>query len=236
VTHQVTHERVTIEPRFNGPPGSGNGGFTCGLLGTRLPNPVEVTLRKPPPLGRPLLLEGDGQQLKLLDGDLLIAEARSTPLELEVPAPPSFDRAQALSALYAGLYEHNFPGCFTCGPARAPGDGLRVFAGRERPDEPVTAVWVPHSSVGDADGLVRPEICWAAIDCPGYFGAAPADHPAAVLGRMTGEITGRVRVGERCVVLGWSLGSEGRKLFAGTALFGDDGRRIGRARQTWFRI
>ena len=77
---------------------------------------------------------------------------------------------------------------------------------------------------------------WAALDCPGFYGAAPPDYPPALLGRMTAEVTDRIRVGERCVVLGWGLGLEGRKIFAATALFGEDGRLVGRARQTWIRI
>ena len=40
-------------------------------------------------------------------------------------------------------------------------------------------------------------------------------------------------VGERCVVVGWPLGEEGRKLYAGTALYGEDGRPLARARATW---
>jgi hypothetical protein len=53
---------------------------------------------------------------------------------------------------------------------------------------------------------------------------------------MTGAVTGQVKVGEPCVVLGWSLGRQGRKIFAGTALFGQDGRLVARARQTWIQV
>jgi hypothetical protein len=35
------------------------------------------------------------------------------------------------------------------------------------------------------------------------------------------------------VVTAWSLGEEGRKLYAGTALHGEDGRLLGAARATW---
>jgi hypothetical protein len=33
--------------------------------------------------------------------------------------------------------------------------------------------------------------------------------------------------------MGWPLGEEGRKLYAGTALFGEDGRQLASARATW---
>jgi hypothetical protein len=90
--------------------------------------------------------------------------------------------------------------------------------------------------LGDGSGRMAPEILWAALDCPGYFGAAPDDLPTALLGRMTAHVEGTVRPGERCVVVGWRLGSDGRKLIAGTALFGEDGRLRGKARQIWITI
>jgi len=34
-------------------------------------------------------------------------------------------------------------------------------------------------------------------------------------------------------VLGWPLGEDGRKLYAGTALYTADGELLARARQTW---
>ena len=39
--------------------------------------------------------------------------------------------------------------------------------------------------------------------------------------------------GERCVVVAWPLGEDGRKLFAATALLGEHGELLARARQTW---
>ena len=41
------------------------------------------------------------------------------------------------------------------------------------------------------------------------------------------------REGEQCVVLGWPRGEDGRKLYAGTALFGEGGEFLAVARQTW---
>jgi hypothetical protein len=42
-----------------------------------------------------------------------------------------------------------------------------------------------------------------------------------------------VREGERCVVLGWPVGADGRKLHAGTALYGEDSRLSAVGRAIW---
>jgi len=47
-------DELVIDPRFNGPVGSANGGYTCGLVAGLLDGIAEVTLRRPLPLGRPL--------------------------------------------------------------------------------------------------------------------------------------------------------------------------------------
>jgi hypothetical protein len=41
------------------------------------------------------------------------------------------------------------------------------------------------------------------------------------------------RPGERCAVAAWPLGEDGRKLYAGTALFAADGDLLALARQVW---
>jgi hypothetical protein len=46
---------LTIPARFNGPPSSANGGYTCGLVAGLVGTEVaSVSLRAPPPLERPL--------------------------------------------------------------------------------------------------------------------------------------------------------------------------------------
>jgi hypothetical protein len=54
-----------------------------------------------------------------------------------------------------------------------------------------------------------------------------------VLGRMAARIERLPEEGEHCVVVGWPLGEEGRKLFAGTALYGAGGDVLAVARQVW---
>src|SRR5690606_11304234 len=64
----------------------------------------------------------------------------------------------------------------------------------------------------------------------------PAAGNACVLGEMAASLTGTVRPGERCVVVGWELTRDGRRHHTGTALFAEDGTRLGVARATWFEV
>src|SRR5215203_5830584 len=120
---------LVIEPRFNGPAGSANGGYTCGLVADFVDGSAEVTLRRPPPLGRPLRVDRDGRGVVVRDGDAVVAEAVEAPFDLDVPEPPTYDEAARASSRYPGFDVHAFPTCFVCGPEREAGDGLRIFAG-----------------------------------------------------------------------------------------------------------
>jgi len=231
-------ETIVIDRRFRGPPESGNGGYVCGLLGRLYNGGVVVTLRKPPPLATELNLAGHGAgRLQLLHGDTLVAESEPADLDIAVPDSPGFDAAVAASRRYIGFADHHFGGCFVCGPDRAEGDGLRIFAGDVAGGDLVAAPWIPDSTLTDAVGVVRPEFLWAALDCPGYF-ALHTDRPPSLmlLGRFHAQVRPGIRTGERCVVVGWGLGSEGRKSFAGTAIFAENGQPVGKARATWIRV
>lgn len=194
-----------------------------------------MTLKLPPPLGRPLTIRRAGGVAHLLDGDLEIAEAREAELALDVPAAPGFAEAQVASSRYTGFKHHLFPGCFVCGPGRGPDDGLRIFAGPLADRPLAVAPWVPGPDLGDGQGRVAAEFVWAALDCPGYFGLLQPGL-VALLGRMHGEILEPPRAGERCVVSGWRIGEDGRKFFAGSAIHGEDGRLLARAKAIWIQI
>jgi hypothetical protein len=99
----------------------------------------------------------------------------------------------------------------------------------------VAAPWTPHQTLAGTDGGVREEFVWAALDCPGAFANGfPEIH--MVLGRLAVRLVRAVEARTACVVVGWSAGVEGRKHFAGTALFGDDGELLAIARATWIRV
>ena len=228
--------RVRVESRFHGPPNSGNGGYTCGVLASRLGGPATVRLKIPPPLDTPLTIEHASEQLRLLHGDQLVAEARAGADTPEPPAPPSFEEATAAARTYEGFTHHWFPSCFVCGPRRDAGEGLRIFPGRLRDTSRFAAPWIPDASLGDADGNLRTEFLWAALDCPGAHSFSYPRENAVVLGELAVQLLGPVRTGEPCVVVGWEMKATGRKHFTGTALYGEDGSCRGVGRAVWFEV
>jgi hypothetical protein len=215
---------LVVDPRYSGPPGSGNGGYTCGLVAGLLHRPAEVTLRLPPPLGRPLRIERVEGRVRILDGDALVAEAAPAEVELDLPGPVSVAEAEEAARRYPGFETHAFPDCFVCGPLREEGDGLRIFAGRVRNDL-FSAPWTPGES--------RPELVWAALDCPGAIAVGFPERGETLLGRLAVRIDRLPVAGEPHVVVAWPLGEEGRKLYAGTALLTAEGEPLARARATW---
>jgi hypothetical protein len=232
----LTNDTITIERRYNGPPDSGHGGYVSGLLAQRIGGTAEVTLRAPPPLERELEVRVDGGRVALRDGETLLAEGEGIELELDVPAAVTFDEARRVEGKHVMFDKHIYPSCFGCGPSRAAGDGLRIFPGNVPEREMVAASWVPDASLADGEGVVREEFVWAALDCPSAF-AAPVDgNRPALLGRYAVRVLRRVRAGERLVLTAWPLGEEGRKLYAASALFGEDGSLRAYARSTWVRM
>jgi hypothetical protein len=226
---------IQVTARFCGPPGSANGGYICGLVAGRVHQPVTVRLLRSPPLDTALQLHGVESGLWAVDhAGLRYIEARATgPLELAIPASPGYLQAQESSLLGPrDPQEHPCPGCFVCGPERAPGDGLRIFAGPVPDRDLVAAAWVPDVSLVCGDGQVPPQILSAALDCPGFHALRTGSKPW-LLGEFAGHVDTLVHAGERCVIVGWKIGGEGRKRIVGTALFDEDGAACAWARATW---
>jgi hypothetical protein len=231
-------ERLTIDARFCGPPDVANGGYCAGLLARHVDGAAEVTLRAPVPLGRELWIERrEGETIVLLDGETLCASARPVVLELDAPAPPDFGTAEKTAGSCRAMQTHPFPRDFVCGPAREPGDGLRVFPGTLPGTTSVAAAWIPDASLADPSGRVRSEFLGGVLDSPSSFPllAAPESRrlEPLVLGRLAVAVHGAVETGERCVVLAWPLALEGKRGFAGTALFGEAGDLVACGRATW---
>ena len=230
-------EQLEISERFCGPPGIGSRGYVCGRGASHLGPSVAVRLKAPAPLDTPLRLEVASEQARLLHGDRLIAEAGPATLDLSAPEPVSLDDATEAVGRYLGFTAHAFPRCFVCGPQREPGDGLRIFPGPIEARSLVAAPWVPDASLADGDGSVRPEFLWAALDCSGGFAVLPVpEGKAIVLGELTVQLDAAIAQGEQCTVVGWSLGTEGRKRRAGSAVYDSGGKPIAVGQATWIEV
>jgi hypothetical protein len=240
---------ITIDKRFRGPPNSGNGGYVCGLIAGHIDGSAEITLRMPPPLEQPLdIIAGAGGAVELRDGATILATGRPTQIDVsDIPAASYLEAEDAVSRT-SHADSHPLPTCFVCGPGRAPGDGLRLFAGplaarAVQNKIGVFAVpWIPDANLAGSDGRVAPEFVWASLDCPtGYAGQAAlhlglTGTESILLGRMSARVDARPKPGDRCVVVTWPTGRDGRKIFADGALLGEDGEVLAVAQATWLTV
>jgi len=231
---------IRIARRFCGPPDSGNGGYSSGSLASLLPGACECTLRKPIPLERELQTEVADRSARLLDGGELIIEAVQTKIDVTDHAPAAFDQMQRASSTSPAFTNHPFPTCFTCGPERKPGDGLRIFPGRLLEVGANGAIfgapWIPDSSLTNGGVVVRPEFVWAAMDCPTGFAAGFPWKGTLVTGRLAVEQVAPLYPERPYVVMSWPTGSEGRKHHAGAALYDSTGQICAKARATWIKL
>ncbi|MEX2556420.1 MAG: hypothetical protein WEB06_12430 [Actinomycetota bacterium] len=230
--------RIVIDRRFRGPPESGNGGYSCGLLGALMPGPSEVMLRKPPPLDTPMEVEqrSDGTLVAVHSGEAVI-EARAADVDIAIPGAISLADAERAAAAFEGFHNHAFPMCFVCGPEREPGDGLRVFPG-ELPGGIAAAPWTPDPIDADENGVVFPEIVWAALDCPTGWSThyAYPDAGIGLLGRLSASVFRPAIAGERYITASWATGREGRKLYAKSAVFDQSGEPYAVANAIWIEL
>lgn len=215
---------ITLPHHYRGPRTSANGGYTCGRLAVFVDaEEVEVTLRRPPPLDRPLVVDLADGGVRLLDGDAIVAEARQAPVEVDPQAPVSVNDAEGARERHVRDWSPDFRECYVCGLRD---DGLEIRVGLVAGREPLHAAPIALLEPG-------PEFVWAAIDCPGAYAVGAEGRGEIVLGRMTARVDRVPDAGEECVVASWPLGEDGRKLYAGTALFSVDGTLLALAKQTW---
>jgi hypothetical protein len=233
---------IIVPPRFSGPPSVGNGGYCCGLVAATLAgsSAVECTIRKPIPVGRELVLRLEPGRTKLFDGEELVIEGVSSEFTIECPFPVTFAEADAAAKRSPAFQNHPFPTCFVCGPQRPDQDGLRVYPGPVESQEGFpnlyAAPWVPALEFAEQSGTVRAEIIWAALDCPTGFAAGFPYEGKLVTGRLAVKLLRPVTAGEECVLMSWSLGSNGRKCHSAAVLVNSLGLPCAEAKATWIRL
>jgi hypothetical protein len=232
-------ETVRFERRFQGFADGALGGYAAGVVGSRIDGPAEANLRSLPLMERELdLKESDDGSLGLWDGDTLVLEAHAGELDLDVPELPAPEQAEAASR--NPVHDHGphlYPECFTCGPDRDPGDGLRLFMG-QAPERPgiLAAAWTPDPGLTQGPTLPE-EFIWAALDCPTIWAAWLTDDGTVrwpeggrftVLARQRVEQHSPVPTGEPAIVTAWPISRDGRKHVTGAAIQTPGGELLAR--------
>ena len=115
-------ETIRIDSRFHGPPRSGNGGYSCGLVAKHMPGPAAVRLRIPPPLETDMELRSEGDGLALYHGSERVASARLATVDATVrfmrrlpistfapacrPEAPRTDSGRIMSEVWRGEFRN----------------------------------------------------------------------------------------------------------------------------------
>jgi hypothetical protein len=229
-------ESIVIDPRFRGPPHSGNGGYVAGLLAARLGGSGDASFRRPVPLGRELQADWNMSEgtATLYDQGELLVEAQRSAVAIDAPPPPSLAEATEASSHYLGRRVRlPFAHCLGCGMERAKGDGLRIFAGPVGRNALYAAPWTPHAAHADADGAVRPEFVWTALDCSGGFALMGEVMRFLVTAWLAVRIDTLPKAGETYVVAAWPIERGERKHKSGTAIYAPDGQVLAVGGALW---
>ena len=243
MAHKKTVDRgwrreIIISRHFEGPTDLTLGGYISGLMAAHLDSDtVEVTMRKPTLMERPLVLDTTTpDRVFLYDGDMLINEARPFELEMEMPEPISLAEAKKASRRDTVAA---FPNCFGCGSARTKDNGLHLRSGPVEGQKAVAVDWVPSAAVvGAKEGEKVPEtMVLTAMECPiakaMELGDMRKPEEMAVLGRMTTKIMELPQVGEPSYFMGWPIERVGRRIEIAGTLNNERGETLAMTRLTF---
>ncbi len=231
---------ISVPRQFRGPPVTANGGYICGLLTKAVGGVGSAMLRAGVPLDTPVaLVDGEDGSVSAVNAEGKVLGTARPGGQDQIPAPPPFPgvepaRAAAAASPFAARSLHR--GCFSCCIEREAGEGLGVHVGQLPGAEPgvCAGVWSPHANFADPRGAMPDEITWGALDCSGSMAWwIKTGSPVGLLGTMSGEVLKAPKAGETYVVMAWALESEGRKFFAGVALYDAEGEIVARSGQIW---
>lgn len=236
---------IRIEHRFQGPTGSGQGGWTAHRFASAIGSPVEVSIRAPIPLDTELRVVADadsgGWRLVTHDGPggehVMTAVARDA---IDVATSPvSIEQALAARGGFGAVVgEHPVPECFSCGVRP---HSMRVHAGplADGSDRYATDWSPPEWAV--TGGIVDDGAVWAALDCTAaWYVCTSRGERTAFTVRYAAEVLRPLRAEETYSLVGWGgpTGAEwnGRKRGAASAAFASDGTCVARSTSLWVAV
>jgi hypothetical protein len=235
-------EPIRIGARFQGPTGSGQGGWTAHRLAERIEHPVTMAIRAPVPLDTTLDMVHDleNERWLLVDDTTAVTVMVAEPWEATFAdtSPVSVEEAaDARGRFGTVVVEHPVPFCFSCGTQH---DSMRVHAG-PLDDDRFATDWTPPAWAVAHDGTVDAGTLWAAIDCTAawYVGYSRGSRTPLTV-QFAVEMLHPIEHGTTYALVGWSgdHGSEwdGRKRHGASAAFAPDGTCVARSVSFWLSV
>jgi hypothetical protein len=225
---------IRVSSAYQGIPGIAHGGYVAGLLAEQAGEPLQVTLRRPPPLDTPLAIDdGDGLALRDPQGRLVMEAVPAVAVERELPTV-ALDEARARDR-HPRFAQHPYPVCFVCGTQHDDGFGMRVSAPDER--GVAAAVWLPSGPLLPDGDAVPSAFAWAVVDCLTVWSFAdrwadPQWWPA-VTGQLRVTTDAPVRRDAPHVASGRLVGRDRRRVTVDAVVADADGQVCARAEAVW---
>ena len=233
---------VRVGGWFQGPTGSGQGGWTAHRFTERLAQPVTTAMRAPVPLETELAIVNGHDRWLLVDdtGDdpVTVMEARPWDPAFADTAPVPVADAKAARARFSDFVaEHPVPYCFSCGVQH---DSMQVHAG-PLGDGRFATDWRPPEWAVFESGAVDAGVLWAALDCAAaWYVAYSRDQRSPVTAQYAVEIVQPLDADTTYSLVSWSGGHpaewDGRKRHAASAAFAPDGTCVARSASFWIAL
>lgn len=236
---------IRIGGWFQGPTGSGQGGWTAqrflAAVADRTDRPLSVRLTAAIPLEVDLAIVAHDERWELIapDGSTIMVATPWEPAFADTRAV-SLDAARtARRGFLDTVDEHPVPACFSCGSLP---DSMGVHAGPlgDGTDRFATD-WTVPDWAADGTGRVDPGVLWAAIDCcAAWWVGWSRERRVALTAQYAVEQLHPLVPGATYALVGWSGDHDaewdGRKRHAASAAFDADGRCVARSVSFWISV
>jgi hypothetical protein len=238
-------DTIHIGTWFQGPTGSGQGGWTAQLfldrIATHTDRPMTVSIRAAIPLDTDLAVVPTGGRwaLRAPDGTTIMEATEWQPRFADTPPVTIEDARAARHRFLDTVDEHPVPSCFSCGQLP---DSMGVHAGPldDGSGRFATDWTVPDWAV-DEDGVVDPGSLWAAIDCcAAWWVGWSRERRVALTVQYAVEQRHPLQPGATYALVGWGgdhdPGWDGRKRHAASAAFDATGRCVAHSVSLWVSV
>jgi hypothetical protein len=227
----LPHPLPPLATRYEGMPGTMQGGYVASIAAGDRTGPIRVRIRRPLRAGDLLERTVDGDTWGVhRTGELVMVGAPTT---MHVSDPGPLDLATALDAARQPLpFDPPFPACVGCGD-RPDSLGLRI---RPMPAaRRMVAAWTPAGS-----GVVPRSDVWTVTDCITSWCVFvdPPTHGggSAVTGNIAMQFLADLEAGRTYLYQSWRERDDGRSIICGGAIHDTAGNLVALADQELVRV